>query len=181
MGALYKNYKSGDVKNAEPGYSSNAFLTPISHLTTIQGPVVSDPAVLGESVTIGTSHVYADGKGSIAIYCPPKTVEGDGEMIGEDLAKNFQWKPKVIIAGDGPELLEMVLNLIKESFLLHVEDAKKCQNGGGFIQFGSKCTPCIVAAGSFKSGTLANGRKQYEFELEAYDKYFYNGTITELV
>lgn len=179
MGALYKNYKSGDIKNADPGYSTNAFLTPISYFTDIKSPVVSDPALPGESVTIGVSHVYDLGKGSIAIYCPPKTIEGDGDMVGEDLARSIQWKPKIIIVGDGPQVLEMVLNLLKESFLLHVEDAKKCQNGGGFIQFGSKCTPCIVAAGSFKSGTTGTGRKQYEFELEAFDKYFYNGAITE--
>jgi hypothetical protein len=177
--ALYKNYKSGDIKNAAPGYSDNAFITPISHLTTIQQPVVSDPEVLGERETIGVSHVYAATKGSISVYCAPKSIEGDGEMVGEPLAQRFQWKPKIVIVGDSPELLGIVKNLLKESFLLHVEDGAKCENGGGFIQYGSKCTPCTVAAGSFKSGTRADGRKQYEFELEAFDKYFYNGSITE--
>jgi hypothetical protein len=179
MPPLYKNYKQADIKNAAPGYTNNAFITPMSHLDTIAVPVISATPVLGESVTIGTSHTYATGKGSIAVYCAPKSIEAPGEMVGEDLAKRFVWKPKIIIVGDGPELLEMVNNLIQESFLLHIEDGMKCQNGGNFIQFGSKCSPCVVATGTFVSGTLADGRKQYEFEVEAYDKYFYNGGITE--
>lgn len=175
--ALYKNYKSGDVKNAEPGYSPNAFLTPMSHLDDVKQPVVSATPVLGEKKTIATSHTYATGKKSIEMYCVPKTIEGDGEMVGETLGKRFRWTPKLIIAGDGPEFLEMMENLLNESFLLHIEDGKKCENGGGFVQFGSKCTPCTIVEGSFKSGTLGDGRKQFEFSIEAFDKFFYNGAL----
>ncbi|OLY92297.1 hypothetical protein SAMN05444008_11563 [Cnuella takakiae] len=177
MGSLYKNYKSGDVKNAAPGYGPNAFLTPVDYFTDLKTPVISPTPVLGEAVTIATSHVYATGKKSIEVYCVPKTVSGDGEMSGEVLGKVFRWTPKIIVAGDGPELLEMMQNLLNGSFILHIEDVKKCETGSGFVQFGSKCTPCTVVEGSFKSGTQGDGRKQFEFTLEAFDKYFYTGAL----
>lgn len=181
MGALYKNQKSSDIKNAAPGYSPNAFITPLSFLDVIAEPVISATPVIGERVTIGTSHTYVAGKGSIAVYCPPNTVEGDGDMVGELLAHRFQWKPKIIIPGDSPELLDMVLSLINESFLLHVQDSANCLNGvHQFIQIGCDCDPCLVDTNSFKSGTTGTGRKQYEFVMSAYCKFFYNGVLTEL-
>jgi hypothetical protein len=179
MGAVYKNYKAGNVQNAQPGYTPNAFLLPVDWIDTFADVVGN--AAAGDRVTIDDSHVALTGKGAIAVYCAPKTVSGDGDMVGETLAKRFQWKPKVVIPGDTAALLDMNLGLINKSFLLFVEDAANCANGvTQYIQFGCECDPCLVNAGSFKSGTVAEGRKQTEFEMEAYCKFFYNGTLTVL-
>ncbi len=173
---MYKNYRKKDIANQTPGYSNNAWITPTGFIDTY--PEVVGAAAMGDKFTMDDSIVYVTDKGSIAVFCAPKSVSGDGEVVGEELAKRFQWKPKIIMVGDGPVFLELITNLLNESFLLHVANGE-CE-GNQKVQFGSKCTPCSVVGGSFKSGTLSDGRKQVEFELEAYNKYFYNGVIVEL-
>lgn len=176
MGAFYKNYKQGNQINKQPGYSPNAFLLPIGWLQTEGQPVGN--AAAGNRFTIDDNHIVLAGKGAIEVYCPPSTVEGDGEMVGEALAKRFNWKPKIILAGDGPIIQDMVEGLINESFMLFVKDAQ-C-GADQYVQFGCVCNPCTLSTGSFKSGNSGNGRKQYEFEMEAYTRYFYNGVLTIL-
>jgi hypothetical protein len=174
--AFYKNYKSNNIENAKPGYSPNAWLLPISWIQTEGQPVGN--AAPGDRFTIDDAHVPITDHGAIAVYCPPKSVEGDGEMVGETLAKRLNWKPKIIIPGDGPVVADMIEGLLNESFILFVKDAE-C-GVSQYIQFGCVCNPCTVAAGSFKSGNAGDGRKQTEFEMEAYTKYWYNGVLTEL-
>lgn len=176
MSTLYKNLRKADVQNAPPGYSPNAFITPISWLDTIADAVGS--AALGNAVTIDESHVWAIEKGAIAIYCVPKTTEGNGEMVGDLLARRYAWKPKILLPGDNPELYDMVLGLINEDFLLHIKDASCGVNQ--YIQFGCNCDPVNVDTSTFTGGTTGEGRKQYEFNMLAYCKFFYNGVITEL-
>jgi len=172
--ARYKNYKSNNIKNAQPGYAPNAFLTPISWLDT-EADVVGNAAA-GDRVTIDSSHVWTTDHGAIQVYCVPGTNEGDADVVGETLAKRYAHKPKLIIAGDSAELLDMALGILNESFILHSKDSE-C-NALGYVQHGCGCDPCIVNTGSFKSGKLSDGRKQYEFELLTYHKYFYNGILT---
>lgn len=175
MANKYKNYKKADILNALPGYANNAWLTPVDFIDTFADVVGS--VEIGNKKTIDESHVYMTNKGSIAVYCAPKSVEAPAEMVGEPHAKRFRWLPKIILIGDGPIILEMAENIINETFLLHFANGE-CE-GNQKVQFGSKCTPCVVDAGSFASGTLGDGRKQYEFTAEAFNKYFYNGVITE--
>ncbi|MEP7375531.1 MAG: hypothetical protein ABI675_19455 [Chitinophagaceae bacterium] len=175
MANKYKNYREVDILNALPGYANNAWLTPTDFIDTFAETVGT--AAIGNKFTIDDSIVYKTNKGSLAIYCAPKSVEGDGEVVGETHAKRFRWTPKIIMVGDGPELLEIVSNILNTTFLLHVTNGE-CE-GTQKLQFGSKCTPCVVDAGSFKSGNLGDGRKQYEFTMEAFNKYFYNGTLTD--
>ena len=172
----YKNYKQKDITNPFPGYSDEGFITPLDFVDVF--PPTLGNAAMGNKNIINTDIVYKEGFGSIQIYFAPDSVEGDGELVGEKLAKRFQWKPKVIIVGEGPIVQELAENIMNTRFLLHVRTGE-CE-GDQFVQFGSKCTPCTVVEGSFKSGNLAGGRKQYEFTLETYKKYFYNGVIVPL-
>lgn len=176
MAVLYKNIKKPDITNAEPGYSPNAFLIPVSWIQTHAEPVGT--AAVGNSKTIDDSHVLVTNKGAIAVYCVPKTTEGNGELVGESLARKYAWKPKIIIPGDNPVVNETVENLVNETFILLVKDAK-CQTTQ-YIQFGCDCDPCEVETSTFTSGTAGAGRKQYELNMLTYCKFFYNGTITEL-
>lgn len=179
MGAIYKNRKAGSVKNAQPGYTPNAFLLPVDWVETF-AEVVGN-AFAGNRVTIDTSHITKLGKGAIAVYCAPKSIEAPGELSGEQLAKFFTWKPKIVVPGDSAELLDMNLGLINKSFMLFIEDAANCSQGvQQFVQFGCECDPATIAEGSFVSGNTGEGRKQYEFTLEAICKFFYNGVITVL-
>lgn len=177
MNTIYKNYKK--PVGAKPGYSPNAFIAPLSWFAEIQEPVASTPTQLvGDKFTIATSHTFLEDKGAIAVYCAPKSVEGAGEIVGEQLAKRFRWTPKIIIPGDSAALLELIDGVLNEPVLLFLKGAE-CGTTG-YIQFGCDCDPAVFDAGSFASGTSAEGRKQYELTMEAFCKFFYNGTITEL-
>lgn len=177
MNTMYQHIKT--VENADPGYSPNAGIALLTSFEPggIKVPVASVPQVAGDKKTIKTSHEFAEDEGIIAVYCAPKGVEGDAELVGEQLAKRFKWMPKITIVGDSAALLETVEGILNSRFLLFVKDAECGTNE--YIQFGSECNPCIVDAGSFKSGTSADGRKQYEFTIEAFCKYFYKGVLTE--
>ncbi|MGN6293767.1 MAG: hypothetical protein ACTHMV_13570 [Chitinophagaceae bacterium] len=174
--AKYKNLRKSDITHAAPGYAANAFIIPLSWIDTFGEPV--GDVNVGNSVTIDESHVLLANKGAIAVYCVPKTIEGNGELVGESLAKKYAWRPKIIIPGDNPVVLETVKNLINENFLLLVKDAE-CQSEG-YIQFGCDCDPCEVDTSTFTSGTAGEGRKGYELNLLTYCKFFYNGIIQEL-
>src|SRR6185503_9556039 len=119
MSTLYKNYKKADATHIEPGYGREAWILPLSWIDTF-GEIVGTAAV-GDSVTIDESHVVLTNKGAIKVYVVPKTIEGDGEMVGEQLGKKFAWKPKIIIPGDNPQLYETVKNVINEDFLMFVK------------------------------------------------------------
>ena len=176
MGTLYKNYTKANAINVDPGYGKDAWLLPVSWIDTYAEVVGS--AAVGDSVTIDDSHTLLTNKGAIKVYVIPKTTEGDGEVIGDQLGKKFAWKPKIIIPGDNAQVYEMVKNIINEDMVLFVKDSQ-CGTSQ-FIQFGCDCDPCNVETGTFKSGTSGTGRKQYELTFLAYCKFFYNGVVTEL-
>lgn len=179
MGAVYKNHKAGNVKNAIPGYAVLGYLIPVDWIDTYAENVGN--AAAGDRVTIDGNHVLLAGKAAIELYFAKKSVSGDGGFVGEELAKRVQWTPKAIVPGDTPELLDMMQGLINKNFLLFVQDAQACNDGvAQLIQFGSKCDPCTITGGGFKSGTDGEGRKQWELEFEAYSKHFFNGVLQVL-
>jgi hypothetical protein len=176
MATLYKNYKKADATHIKPGYGKDAWILPLSWIDTFAEAVGT--AAVGNSVTIDDTHLLVTNKGAIKCYVVPKTIEGDGELTGDPLAKNYAWKPKIIFPGDNPQVYEMVKNLANEDFLLFVKDAE-C-GSAQYIQYGCDCDPCQVDTGSFKSGVPGTGRKQHELTMLAYCKFFYNGVLTEL-
>lgn len=179
MGAIYKNYKAGNIKNAIPGYSVLGYIIPVDWIDTFADVVGN--AAAGDRVIIDGNHVLLAGKAAIEVYFVKESVSGDGDFTGETLAKRVQWKPKASIPGDTPELLDMLSGLVNKNFLLFIQDSQSCADGSTqLIQFGSKCDPCEVTGGGFKSGTNGNGRKQWDIEFDAYSKYFFNGVIQVL-
>lgn len=180
MGAFYKNYGSGDYQNTKPGYSRRAWLLPLSWIQTIAQNVGN--AAAGDRFTIDDSHIPLVNKGAVAVMCSPKSIEAPADMIGPQLGKDFQYHPKIFIPGDTAALLDMVNGVLNDDVLLFIEDIENCKTGGTqYIQFGSKCDPCIVSAGTFASGQVGGDTlKGYELTFETTAKYFYNGVVTEL-
>lgn len=170
----YKSYKKSDVINQEPGYIK-AWLSLKSDFATLQKPVLSDPAVIGEAYTIGTSHAWTAGKEAIACYVKRDTIEAPGESQGEMQNQRLIYSPKIFLIGDGPVGLEIVNNILNEDLILFVQD--DCDSK--FIQFGSGCAPALVSKVGFQSGTLKSGAKGYEVTIDSICKYFYTGAITE--
>lgn len=179
MGAIYKNYKAGNVQHAIPGYSVRGWIIPLAWIDTF--PVVVGNAVAGNRKTVDANFVLKAGKAAIEVYFAKDSVSGDGEYTGEELARRNRWIPKGSIPGDTPELLDMVEGLINDNFILLVEDANSCADGSNqLILFGSICDPVTVIGGGFKSGTLKSGRKQHDMEFETYSKLFFNGVLEVL-
>jgi hypothetical protein len=179
MGAIYKNYKAGDRKNTIPGYSVLGYIIPTDWIDTYAAN--DGNAAAGDRVSISANHILLAGKAAIEVHFVKESVSGDGDFVGETLAKRVQWKPKASIPGDTPELLDMMNGLVNKTFLLFYQDSQACADGSvSLIQFGSKCDPCEVAGGGFKSGTNGAGRKQWDVEFDAYSKYFFNGVIEVL-
>ncbi|HEU4634344.1 MAG TPA: hypothetical protein VFS22_10180 [Flavisolibacter sp.] len=180
MGAVYKNYKTADYKNTIPGYSVKAWLLPVDWLQT-EADVVGNAAA-GNRKTIDETHIVMAGKGAIAVFAAPKTIDAPGELSGPQLGKSLLWKPKIYIPGDGPVLLDMIEGLVNKGVLLFIEDAANCKNGvSQYVQFGCGCDPATVEAGAFNSGVVGGDQlKGYELGFESFCKFFYNGVLTEL-
>ncbi len=176
MATLYRNFRKADALNIKPGYAANAWVLPISWIDTYADVVGT--VDVGNKFTIDESHTLVTNKGFIPVYVVPKTTEGNGELVGEQLAKRWAWRPKIIIPGDDPVKQELIENLSNEDFLLFIKDSE-C-GATQYVQFGCDCDPCQVDTGAFASGTVGEGRKQTELNLLAYCKFFYNGVITEL-
>jgi hypothetical protein len=179
MGAIYKNYKEGNIRNTIPGYGILGYIIPTDWIDTFAAN--DGNAAAGDRVTISANHILLAGKAAIQVYFAKETVSGDGDLVGEPLAKRMQWKPKASIPGDTPELLDMMEGLVNKNFLLFIQDSQACADGDlTMIQFGSKCDPCTITGGGFKSGTNGTGRKQHDIEFEAYNKSFFKGVIEVL-
>jgi len=172
----YKSLKRADAVLQETGYLK-AWISLKTDFTTLQEPVLSGSPVIGEQYTIDDDHAWTTGKEPIALYIKADTLEATGESMGDKGSLRLKYKPKLFIKGDGPNILEVINNLLNEETILFVQD--QC-SPAKFIQFGCDCLPSEVEKATFTSGTLgAGGSKGYELELTASCKYFYNGTLSQ--
>jgi len=173
----YKKITTADVVSGETGYVK-AWFTPLSHLSAIEEPSYSSPAVIGEKFRIQGDHTYVSGKKSIPCFIRQEDLEAAGESVGETGSLKTVWKPKVFFVGDGPEIEEVVSNILNEPGLIHLQD--KCGADKALIQFGCDCKPAKATKRSFVSGQLeASGKKGSEVEFSTTCKFFYEGTLTE--
>lgn len=174
----YKSLKRADAVLQETGYLK-AWISLKSDFAVdgLKEPVLSTTPLIGEQYTIGDDHEWTTGKEPISLYVKYDTLEAPGESMGDKGSLRMKYKPKLFIKGDGPNILEVVNNILNEESILFVQD--QC-SPAKFIQFGCDCTPCEVEKGTFASGTVgAGGSKGYEIELTAICKFFYNGTLSQ--
>jgi hypothetical protein len=173
----YKKIGTPDILSSETGYTK-AWYTPLSHFTTLEEPEYSSPALIGEKFRIQADHTYAAGKKSVPCYIRQEDLEASGESIGETGSLKTVWKPKVFFIGDGPNLEEVISNILNESGILHVQDG--CGADKYLLQFGCDCKPAKATKRSFVSGQLeASGKKGSEVDFSTTCKFFYEGTLTE--
>lgn len=172
----YKSLKSVDATVKAPGYVK-AWLNILSDFTTLNAPAPGQTPAVGDAYRIATDHVWANGKGAITCMADPEILEASGETVGEKGSLNMKYMPKIFIPGDGPAIQEVVMSLRNEELVLFVQNS--CETGSKVLQFGGGCVPCKVSKVSFGSGTFVSGRLGWTLELEAYDRNFYEGDITE--
>lgn len=173
---LYKPYTEAMPTVQEVGYLK-AWISPKSFIDTLVEPAQGGTPALGEMQIIGSAHTWATGKGAIPLYIEPDQLEAPGDLVGEKGSLREVWKPKLVMIGDGAEVLELLKNVVNKELIVFVQD--QC-NPATYIQFGCDCAAARVIPGSFfQSGNLKGGRKGYELQVEAFCKFFYEGTITE--
>lgn len=174
----YKSYLRANVKNAEPGYSPEVWMAPLSEFLVLQEPVLPGVAA-GDTVRITQAHTFAAGKGFVRFECAPDSVTGDGTLIGPKGAKRTRFNPQIILQGDSPEQLEMIKAMANENMIVILKDAT-CP-GGQLVQFGCDCTPVNVNEGQFTSSNTGDdqGQKAWTLTLQANCKYFYDAAVTE--
>jgi hypothetical protein len=172
-GSIKRNFK--DFKTT--GYNK-AFFSLLDDFTTLQKPVLSATPVLGESETIGTAHVWANGKEPIALNIFADNAEAPADSIGAKGQKIFLWKPKIFIEGDGPKIQEIVKNICQEEGILFLQVG--CDTTSSFLQFGCDCEPAKVVDNKYMSGTKYGSDKMgYELTFETTCRYFYKASVSE--
>ncbi len=173
----YKAYRAKDVQLNQTGYLK-AWLSLVTDFATLNNPVLSESPLIGEKYTISESHVWKNGFEAIPVYVKKDSIEAPGDSIGIPSLLRILFTPKIFIVGDGAEILEMVNNWMNEDLVLFIQD--EC-SPSKFIQFGNDCGPASFIKPSFSSGTLKSGAKGFEITMESLTKFFYNGTISELI
>ena len=170
----YKSTKKTDATIQESGWL-NCFYTPLSDFTNIQDPVLSNTPVIGEINTIGTSHVWATGKGALSFWVKQEALDTPGKAVGAKGSKRMKWSVILVMKGDGPVIKEVVENMLNDQGIIHMQNG--CESPQ-YVQFGCDCSAAEVDDMEFTSGTLEDGEVAYKLTFVTYKKLFYNGSIT---
>jgi hypothetical protein len=170
----FKSIKKADIVSNEVGYLK-AWVALKDDFTTLSEPVLSSTPVIGEAYTINTDHAFTTGKEPMSVLIRVEDLEAAGETVGETGSLRTAWKPKLFIPGDGPKVEEVVSNLLNEEIILFVQEG--CGTEKHYLQFGCDCRPAKVTKRGFSSGNAGGGKKGTELEMQAYCKFFYNGTL----
>lgn len=163
--------------NKKPGHSDVAYIAPVGFLDTIAGAL--DDGTPGSTKRITASHTFLPNKGFIQVIAKPKSIDPTGDAQGEAGGQVASYKYKVIIKGDSDVIQEFVEQILNEDVILLVNSPVCGQNA--FIQIGSECSAAQISGFSFRGGSRGNGGfPEYEFTVESSDRFFYEGTVTQL-
>lgn len=170
---IFKSYVRADAILKESGYQK-AYINLLDDFTTLSEPDTN--TATGDCKIINDAHVWAAGKGPMALYTTQKSIEAPAETTGDPGGLKFKWTVKCFMTGDGPVAQDLAESFLNEQLIVFAQD--QCQDGE-LIQFGCDCQPAEVVKGSFVSGTLPSGTKGWSFDIESYCRYFYRGgTLT---
>lgn len=172
----YKSLKPADATVKKPGYVK-AWVNILSDFTTLQVPTLGETPAVGDKYKITTDHVWALGKGAMTCMADPEVLEASGESVGEKGSLNMKYMPKIFIPGDGPAMQEVVDSIANEGLVIFMQNT--CEADSKVYQYGGGCVPCKVTKVGFGSGTFVSGKVGWTLEIAAYDRYFYEGDITE--
>jgi hypothetical protein len=160
----------------KPGHSDVLYVCPIANFTAIAGAV--NDGTPGSTKLISATHTHPANKGFIKVQCKAKSIDPTADAQGEAGGQVPNFKYKVIIKGDSPEILEFVEQILNED-LIAIFNGPVC-GVDNFTQLGSECSPAQISGFAFRGGSRSNGGfKEYEFTIESSEKFFYEGTITE--
>lgn len=178
MAANYFNVTRANVGNQKPGLSHVGYIAPLSWFDDLEQPAGGGGA---GDVTISTDHTFLSsptGLGFLKLYMLPKSGEETGETNGDPGALASVWKGKFIIPGDTPELQNLIENHLKnDDVIVLYLDANDAS--GAVYQHGSRRAPANIISVNKTSGVKGSGTKGWTLEIEAVDRYFYEGVITE--
>lgn len=167
------NKVAGENRKPGLGKINYAELSTFDNLAT----VFASPSNQAEKVTIDGAHTFNNPvtEGFFELYATDTLRMLETEVVGERDSKG----KKVTVSGFFPGTSEEF-----EAFLLDDPDLiLLCEpfpcNGTKIIQVGTACSPARIVEDSYKTGTNAEGKKGYEFKIEAFQSslLFYTGPI----
>ena len=168
----YKSLPSQNGKNNMGGFTSNAFIAPISAFDVIK-PLKST-TLPGDSVTIDGSHTFAVDEGFSKVYATLDKSKIDMTLVGDRDGKSFLIKGEIFHPGTEKDAAEFAAAAKNDNFIMIFKESN-----GKNLQFGSADLPLIVNP-SYSSANIGSGAKGWKFEFEAWTNQmqFYEGTIT---
>jgi len=173
MVAGYKHRNRKSTGTQRTGYSQRAWIAAQGWFSSIAD------TYLDNDIEVDGFHVFESGLDWIRLYALPKSVEVMSEVNGDAGAVNKLWLPKLFIPGDSAAVQAMMEALKNEDLLVLVEEADTTIPYK--LQFGNSRVPARVQSMKPTSGNVYDGRKGWELELIATERYHYYDQFTGYV
>lgn len=163
------NIKRADIKNPAPGFSHKAYIGVLTDFTTVE--TATDGVIAGD-------HAFDVGDGFMEVLNAESKPEmnssanGSGGNMGPDV-----YVQNLFIPGDSVEVQDAVDAIRNEELIVLVQDATQA---GTVWQYGNAQNPAHIIAVNKQSGTLGNGEKGTMIQIQAVNRYDYQGTITSM-
>jgi hypothetical protein len=139
--------------------------------------VYASPSTQAEKVTIDGDHTFTGTEGFRLMYTTAEKRSLETSVVGEEDSKGKMVDISAFFPGTDEEFEAFLLD---DPDLICIVEPFPC-NGTKKLQVGTACAPAKIVEDSYKSGTIKEGVKGYEFKIRAYQGslLFYPGTITE--
>ena len=167
------------IANKTPGVDRKPGLGKINYaeLSTFDtlATVFSAPSTQAEKVTIDGVHTFNGTEGFREMYATDTLRMLETEVVGERDSKGKKVTVSAFFPGTSEDFEAFLLD---DPDLILLCEPFPC-NGTKKIQVGTNCSPARIVEDSFKTGTTAEGKKGYEFKIEAFQSslLFYTGEI----
>lgn len=168
------------TKNNNPradagGYKNVVLFAPRSTFLSLSKPPAV-AAVTGDLVTVAGAHTFTDPAGFFSWDCKTHSVTVTGATVGDDGAKEMEWKAIFTVLGDSASTQEMMQRQVNDDMIFLLKEAA-CLEDDSYVQMGDECVaPTIDIA--FDGKTTKEGKKEYTVTITCKVKYFYAQTVT---
>lgn len=177
MGNLYKKYGKADIKNKDGGYKARLLFAPIDTFLVNALPVVGATPALGDTKKISADHTFGANDGFIELTGQINSATSKYTTVGNPGAYVVEHTFEIAIAGNSPELYEMLESLVNDECVYMLKDAN-CLSNPALEQFGDECLTATIKV-DFDAKTTADGVKEHKItgSIRGH-KYWYSGVLT---
>lgn len=157
------------------GYKNVVLFAPRSTFLSISKPP-DVAAETGDLVTVAGAHTFTDPAGFFSWDCKTHSVTVTGATVGDDGAKEEEWKAAFVLLGDSASTQEQVTRMLNDDMIFLLKEAA-CLEDDSYIQLGDECVAPTVDV-AFDGKTTKEGKKEYTVTVTCKVKYFYAFAVT---